>query len=160
MKAIQYLLIFCCLWGFQTAAGQNKSEQSLFDRYADTEGITTVYISKTMLGMVSLSDGIDSYLGSLKGKITALNILTCEEAGLITQLRSETAQMVSKNYEELMRVRDGQEQVVFYAQQTGEQLHDLLMVVDEKEPEGGDFTLIQLKGNFTLKDVQGMTRDK
>ncbi|MDR1004689.1 MAG: DUF4252 domain-containing protein [Prevotellaceae bacterium] len=144
----------------QASYAQNSATQSLFDKYADTDGVTTVYISKTMFDMMPVIVGnITGQFTSLKGKLTSLNVLNCDNASLIPQLRKEVSQLVRKGHQELMRVRDGKERTTFYAAMKGNRIDDLLMIIDSAESNDPDFSIIWVQGSFTLQDVQQLTED-
>lgn len=57
--------------------------QTIFDRYADTEGVTTVYISKAMLSMMPdmKTNGVN--IGPIASKLDNIRILTCENKKLL-----------------------------------------------------------------------------
>ena len=61
--------------------------QTIFDRYADTEGVTTVYISKAMLSMMPdmKTNGVN--IGPIASKLDNIRILTCENNKLLPTLR-------------------------------------------------------------------------
>jgi hypothetical protein len=63
--------------------------------------------------------------------------------------------LVTKQHEELMRVRDGKTKATFYAVMKGDLVKDMLMLADTED----GFTVIQLLGNFTLQDIQEITKD-
>ena len=63
--------------------------------------------------------------------------------------------MIGKEYEELMRVKDKKTKANFYIRQQGELIKELIMLADSEE----NFSVIQLKGNFTLQDIQEITNE-
>lgn len=153
MKA-KYLMIFLlCLACSSFSFAQNSTQ--LFDKYTDTDGVTSVYISKAMFRMMPSVENIGLNLVNMKGKIESLYILTTMKKELVPQMRKEFSQLIKKDHEELMRVRDGKTKATFYADMKGDMVRDLLMLSDTDN----EFTVIQLLGNFTLQDIQEITKD-
>ena len=94
-------------------------------------------------------------LMNMKGKVESLQVLTTERKDLTIKMRNEFAQLVTRQHEELMRVRDGKTKATFYAIMHGDLVKDMVMLADTEE----GFTVIQLLGNFTLQDIQEITKD-
>lgn len=151
MKAKYVLIIAVCL--LCTRAGFAQS--ALFDKYADMDDVTSVYISKAMFRMMPKIENVGLNLVNMQGKIESLQIITTERPDQIPQMRKEFSQLINKQHQELMRVRDGKTKATFYADMKGDQVKDLLMLADTDS----SFVVIQLLGNFTLQDIQEITKD-
>ncbi|MDR1160760.1 MAG: DUF4252 domain-containing protein [Tannerellaceae bacterium] len=148
---IRLILMALCLFCTIVAAAQDK----LFDKYADMDSVTSVYISKAMFQMMPAIENIGLNLMNMKGKIESLQLISTERTDQIPQMRKEFTQLINKQHQELMRVRDGKTRTTFYADMNGEQVKNLLMLADTDS----SFTAIRLIGNFTLQDVQEITKD-
>lgn len=148
-KYLYLLLLLCCV---NIGFAQNK----LFDKYADMDDVTSVYISKKMFQMMPVMETAGLNLANLKGKIESLQILTTEKAELKKKMRSEFNALISKEHEELIRVKDGKTKANFYVKQKGELIQELIMIADM---ENGGFSVMQLLGRFTLQDVQEITSE-
>lgn len=148
-KCIMIVLGFVCI---QTGFAQNK----LFDKYADMDGVVSVYISKAMFQMMPKIADVGMDMANLSGKMDGLQLVTTEKKEMISQMRKEFTALVSKEQEELMRVRDGDTRVTFYANMKDDLIKELLMVADADS----SYTVIQILGNFTLKDIQEITQSK
>ena len=154
MKTNYIIITLMCLICSTMSFAQNNNSK-LFDKYADTDGVTSVYISKAMFKMMPGMQDVGLNLMNMQGKLESLYIVTTERKDLVPQMRKEFSQLIEKSHEELMRVRDGKTKATFYANMNGENVKDLLMIVDDE----GDFMVLQLKGNFTLQDIQEITKD-
>ena len=145
MKTKQILIALCLLC---TSVGfaQNK----LFDKYADMDDVTSVYISKAMFRMMPQIDNFGVNLMNMKGKIESLQLVTTEKPEKMAQMKKDFLQSITANHQELMRVKDGKSRVNFYSNTQGDLIKELLMLVNDED----SFTVIQLIGNFTLKDIQ------
>ena len=128
------------------------AQENVFDKYADSEGVSTVYISKKMFSMMKDMKSEDLNLGTLSGKISNMQILTCEDKDTAARLRKDIAYINPENgYEELLRVREEGERVTIYAKE-GKKGNEYILIVDEPD----EIVLIQLNGQLTLEELQGI----
>ena len=149
LKQLYTILLLCCV---NICFAQNK----LFDKYADMDDVTSVYISKKMFQMMPVMETAGLNLANLKGKIESLQILTTQKADLRERMRGEFKALIGKDHEELMRVKDGKTKDNFYVKQQGELIQELIMIADMDD---GSFSVMQLLGRFTLQDVQEITSE-
>ncbi len=130
------------------------AQENVFDKYADGEGITSVYISKKMFGMMKDMKSEDLNLGTLSGKISNMQILTCENPDTAARLRKDIAYINPDNgYEELIRVREEGERVTIYAKE-GKKENEYILLVDESD----ELVLIQINGQLTLEELQSIVK--
>ena len=133
-----------------------QAQQSYFDKYAEMDGVSSVYITKSMLKMFpSMSgkiNGVD--VGNLASKLENIQILSADDSNIIEQLRKDTKHINSKNgYEELIRVRDdGDKTTIYFKEQ--KKNSEFILITDS----GNEFNIISIVGNdISLKDIQDMT---
>jgi len=153
MKTRYLIITLLCIVFTQSGFTQNSSK--LFEKYADMDNVTSVYISKAMFKMMPTMQTAGLNLMNMKGKVESLQVLTTERKDLTIKMRNEFAQLVTRQHQELMRVRDGKTKATFYAIMQGDLVKDMVMLADTEE----GFTVIQLLGNFTLQDIQEITKD-
>ena len=133
-----------------------QAQQSFFDKYAEMDGVSSVYITKSMLKMFpSMSgkiNGVD--VGNLASKLENIQILSADDSNIIEQLRKDTKHINSKNgYEELIRVRDDGDKTTIYFKEKKKN-SEFILITDE----GNEFTIVSIiGGDLTLKDIQDMT---
>ena len=136
-----------------------QAQQSFFDKYAEMEGVTSVYISKSMLSLLPNADSTVNgiHIGNIASRLDNIQILSSDESAIISKLRKETADINTKNgYEELMRVReDGEKTTIYFKDQKGKK-KEFVLLVDEKD----EFTIISIVGDLTLKEIQGMIQNE
>lgn len=151
LKHVLLIILMCCA---SIASAQNK----LIEKFADMDGVTSVFISKSMLQMMPnmKTEGID--IGGIAGKLESMLILTSEKASISNMMKNEIPSFTSnKSYEELMRVKDEGSRVIFYIKRkNNSKIGELIMMVDE-HPQ---FVFIQIKGDMTLQDIQNITKGK
>ena len=130
-------------------------QQSFFDKYAEMEGVTSVYITKSMLslfpkGQASVN-GVN--IGNIASRLDNIQILSADEQPIIDKLRKETSGINSRNgYEELMRVREDGEKTTIYFKDGKKNKKEFVLLVDEKN----EFTIISIVGDLSLQEIQGI----
>ena len=132
-------------------------QKSLMERYANVDGVTTVFISKTMLQMMpNMNVHINMNTKEMAGRLTGILILTTERRNLVQNLRRDTKEFFNnKTFEVLMTVKDEESLVNFYIKKKSDQrVSEMVMVVDE----GDEFVLIQMTGDMTMDDIKKMTK--
>lgn len=150
MKKVFITWIFVLL----SCAG-SYAQESFFEKFADRKGVTSVYISKRMFGMMKNIDSGNINLANVAGKINSMQILTCENKSVADELRKETAHIKPENgYEELIRVREEGERVTIYVKE-GSKENEYVLLIDEQD----EFTIILLNGQLTLEEIQGVIND-
>jgi len=142
----KYFIMTLCLLCTSLGFAQNK----VFDKYADMDNVTSVYISKAMFQMMPKIEKIGVNLMNMQGKIESLQLVTTENKDRIAQMKKDFSQLITSQHQELMRVKDGKSNVKFYADMKGDQIKEFIMLVDAED----NYTAILLVGNFTLKDIQ------
>lgn len=147
-KNILLLLFLCCT---SICFAQNK----LFDKYSEMDNVTSVSISKAMFQMMPNFETNGLNLMNLKGKIEGLQILTTENNSIKETMRNDFKNLIGKDHEELMKVKDGKTRATFYVKQKGDLISELIMLADTDK----SFNVIQLSGNFTLQDIQEITKE-
>ncbi|WP_297972023.1 DUF4252 domain-containing protein [uncultured Bacteroides sp.] len=150
MKKVFITWIFVLL-----ACAGLHAQESFFEKFADRKGVTSVYISKRMFGMMKDIDSGNINLANVAGKINSMQILTCENKSVADELRKETAHIKPENgYEELIRVREEGERVTIYVKE-GSKENEYVLLIDEQD----EFTIILLNGQLTLEEIQGVIND-
>lgn len=130
------------------------AQDNLFEKYADMDNVTSVFISKKMFDLMPdiESGGLD--LVNLKGKINNLQIVTSDKRDVRDQMRKEFSTLISKSHEELMRVKDDDTRASFYIIQQGDLINEMVMLADTDS----DYVVIRLTGRFTLQDIQDVAK--
>ena len=131
----------------QNAMAQDK----LFDKYEDTNGITTIFISKTMLGMIPNVKAGNHDISEIAGKLDQLRILTCEKAALIPRILEEAKKIYnSDGYEAIMRMNEDGEKVTIYQRSLRGGKNEFVLL----QEDSSELNIINVKGVITLKDIQ------
>jgi len=132
---------------------QNDAITRFFKTYVDDQRFSSVYISPKMFQLVSKIkiDDMDSDLQELLKTIKGLHILSTEVSP--QAFYKEAVSKINVNeYEQLMKVRDKGEDVLFltkYNATDSNKLEELLMLVGGED----EFTLVSFIGNIDLNKI-------
>jgi hypothetical protein len=156
------LLLLVCLIGTVSGLAKDVSSATerhlafLFEKYANMDNVVSVSISKAMF-QAAMPIIQSSGLRISNLRVESLQLLQTNNSEIKGQMQKAFLQVASKRngYKELMRVRDSQTQVYFFAQTQGTIIKTLLMFLDSNT----DLTIIQITGNFTIQEVQEMTME-
>lgn len=153
MKKTVLLLAFIITTVGLTA--QRNGLDNFFSRYAGLDGYTSVNINGDLLGLFAKLDD-DSDLDDLSRKIISIRIITSEDGTRHPQVSfaSELDGVIRRGgYEELMTVRDSDDDVRILVKTAGETIKEILVLASgEKE------TVIHIKGSFKQRDVENLSR--
>lgn len=148
---MKYIFLILSLFCTSLCFAQNK----LFDKYSDMDKVTSIYISKAMFQMMPKLETGGLNLMNLKGKIESLQVLSTQNNAKKEEMRNEFKSLISRDHQELMRVKDEKTKATFFVKQKGDLISELIMLADTEE----NFSVIQLLGNFTLQDIQNITKE-
>ncbi len=136
---------------------QNKAVDKLFDKYGGKDGFTTVVITKHMFGLFSSVETTedDEYMNMIKN-LNNIRILTApgvKESGI--NFYNEVMNALPKNeYEELMVIKDGEQDVKFLVKEEKDKIVELLMIVGGTEEN----VLISISGIIDMKTVAKLSK--
>lgn len=142
----KYIFLLLCLLCSTLCFAQDK----LFDKYADMNNVTSVYISKKMFQMIPSIESGGLNLANLKGKIENMQILTSDKQEIKENMKKDFSNIIGKSHEMLMRVKDNNTNAVFYVEQKGDLINEMIMLADSDS----SYVVIRLAGKFTLQDIQ------
>ena len=133
-------------------------QQYFFDKYAEMDGVTSVYITKSMLSLFPKGqtnvNGIN--IGDIASRLDNIQILSADEQPIVDKLRKETSHINTRNgYEELMRVREDGEKTTIYFKDGKKDKKEFLLLQDAKD----EFTIISIVGDLTLQEIQGIVNN-
>lgn len=153
MKHRSIYIVFLSLL-LMTVVQNARAQDALFDKYEDTNGVTTVFISKTMLGMIPNVKAGNHDISKIAGKLDQLRILTCEKASLIPSILDDAKKTYkSEGYEAIMRMNDDGGKMTIYQRSLKGGKNEFVLL----QEDGSNLNIINVKGAITLKDIQKIT---
>lgn len=157
MKKLILIVLVVDLLAFQVNA-QDAAINAMFDKYADDEAFTKVTITSKMFSLFTEFEPEDPNTKELTeaiSKLKGLKILASDSMDNAQKYYQEATKNIQKsNFEELMSVRDGKEDVLFMIKENGGKISELLMLV------GGNnkFVAIDLYGEIDLKQISKLSK--
>lgn len=151
MKHVQFLFILA--FSATVFCSVSVSAQSrFFEKYKNDEAFTLVNISPKLLQLFSNTDEGEA---AVLSKLKSINILVFDEEenpGTRLQpleLYAEASREIDRGMDELMTVRDGDDDIRFLVREQGDLIERLVLLVGSP----GEFVLIDIAGLFSFKDI-------
>lgn len=135
---------------------QGSPADRLFEKYSGKEGYTSVFISRYMFGLFSNLETADKEIEDIFSRLTGIRILASDqktEAG-VNFFDEIMKDLPSGVYQELMVVREKDQDFKFLIRETDGIINELLMVA------GGvsNNALISIQGNIDLNTISRLSR--
>lgn len=131
--------------------------QSVFDKFEDLEGVTSVILNQKMFKMLATM-GIDmddpemKEYAEMAASITGFKVFTTGDESISADMKATVAKYLkSSDLEELMRIKDGDQSVKFYVKEGKDDNHvkELLMFITGlKEITNGEVKINGEKREF------------
>lgn len=148
-------LIFAIVIMMITVSGfSQKSVDALFNKYAGSDGFTTITINGNLLKLIRAFDNDDDDDHYWPADISTVRILAQEDDGIYAGNFFEMVEreLDRKDYEEFMRVKNSDHDLVMLVRADGRGFREFLVVAGDDD--GEDNVLIQVKGNITYKEAK------
>jgi len=156
MKKITLILSFM-LVSLVTMA-QRDAVDVLFDKYAGKDGFTTVIISSKMFSLFQDMEVEDDEFNKMMSGLKSIRILATDETmddKTINFYDEVMKELNESDYEELMVVKEKDQDVIFLIKERNGRVAELLLVAGGK---GGDNALISIRGDIDLKTISKLAR--
>jgi len=156
MKNLIFILITVCI-GFNANA-QNDVVTKLFNDYYDDENFTKISVSSKMFELfteIEPGDEDEKDILEAVSKLKGLKVVAADSVGNSKQLYANAVKKVTGNgYEELMEVKDAQEDMKFMIKEKDGIIDELVMIV------GGNksFFILSLYGEIDLKKISKLSK--
>ena len=159
MKSVITFLTFAAITALTVPGlAQADAIQKYFDKYMTDERFDLVYISPKMFSMVSKieleGDHVDPEVMEIIKELKGLRILSYDGPDALTFYKEAKEKINLNEYEELIVARDGDENVHIRVKESGDIVHELLLLVGGNN----EFALLSFVGNVDLKKVGKLGR--
>ena len=152
MKRLNVLLLGL-LVSFAGLSQQNAADK-FFEKYAGKEGFTTVNLNGNLLKFVANLDK-ENEVDPVLMKIETVKILSAEDETISPNFYNEIMKnFPQKDYEELLTVKESDQQVKILINEKNGVIKELLLVVGGDD----DNALIIIKGSIPLKDLSHLSK--
>ncbi len=153
MKKITIILIFIAASLQLSAQAQTSVIDRFFQKYEDDRSFTLVSITPKMFSMFSKLDintGEGQQFMQVVKKLKSLRILAKEDAKDGSRLYKEAAAFLTKDFEELMTVRDDDTDLKFLVKENAKgNISELVMLVGSTD----EFVAMSLLGDIDLNEI-------
>ncbi len=143
------LMAFCSSGLF----AQEDAISKFFEKYNDREDFTHVSVTSRMFGLftnMEVEDQEDQEVLDAISKLKGLKILAKEDTKKGKSLYKEALSLIpSKEFDELMSVRDEDNDIKFLIKEKDGKINELLMIMGGED----DFFAMSLYGEIDLKQV-------
>lgn len=136
-----------------SSAANIWAQESFIDMFNGKKGITSVYISKSLLGMMDNFKSHGKSFSSIETKIDNIQILTSENRSAANLLKKECKRIISeRKFKYLMNVNDNGEQSGIYMKEYANGIKQYILLTTESK----ETSLIVLTGKMTLNDIKNV----
>ena len=156
MKKIVFILSFILL--SVASIAQKDAVDALFDKYAGKDGFTTVIISSKMFSLFQDMEIEDNEFNDMMSSLKSIRILASDETledQNINFYDEVMKDLDEDDYEELMVVKEKDQDVKFLIKERDGKITELLMVAGGK---GDNNALISIRGDIDLKNISKLAR--
>lgn len=130
------------------------AQNSLFKKYEDIKGVSTVVVSKSMLRMMPNISVGNRNIKQIASKIDNLQVLSCERSALISKISKDALAIYGKKpWEEAMRYKEQGQITVIYMRSLGKGKYEYVLYNTEQ----GELQIISIVGDITLQDIRAIT---
>lgn len=140
------------------ASAQEDAISKFFSKYENDDSFTQINITARMFGLFAnfdTGDQEDQEVIDAISKVKGLKILAKEDVNNGKKLYDEALKMIdSKEYEELMTVRDKDSDMKFLIKEKGGIIEELLMIMGSDD----NFFLLSLIGDIDLKQISKLSK--
>ena len=137
---------------------QKNPVDKLFEKYSGKDGFTTILISSKMFSMFSEMETGDDEINNMISNIESIKILTTEDESLldpgINFYKEIMDELSIDEYEELMVVKEKDQDIKFLVKEKEDIIVELLLVIGGKENNA----LISIRGIIDLKSISRLTK--
>ena len=137
-----------------SAISQKDPVDRIFDKYSGQEGYTTVYISSKMFSLFAEIDPDDQELQDMMNGLKSIRILASDDSDEsggegINFYKEVMKDLAVEKYEELMVIKDGNQDLKFLIREEDGRIVELLLVGGGD----GDNVLISIRGIIDMKNI-------
>lgn len=144
-----------------TVSAYAQSGKDIYNRYSGKKGVSAVYISPTMFGLMKELPDIqveagEVNLSSVIRTFDGMYILEVEDRALSDSLEAEISGLVGQGrFELLMEAAEESEQMRIYIVRKDDVVTDFLMLAHDS----GSTSVISISGNMPMQELQKILSD-
>ena len=131
------------------------AQKEFIDHFGNVDGITSIYVSKTMIRLLPKLDAGNMDLKKLSQKLESVQILTSENTKASARLRKGCQDIFKRdNYEALMEVKEsGKDSATIYLRELSKGRNSFVVFAGDES----DLSVIVITGTISVEDIQSIT---
>jgi hypothetical protein len=149
-------LVVLCILLIKPLMAQDDVIARYFNQYEGREDFTLIYITSRMFGLIAQipeSEDEDDVMNIIR-KLKGLKILTTDKDPERKELyRTAMDLLPSHGFDELMVVKEGNEEIVFMIDEKGGNINEFVMLIGGEDT----FFLMSMVGDLTHEDISRLS---
>lgn len=136
---------------------QSSAIDRYFSKYQEDDRFSAITVSSRMFGLFAdfdMDDPEEKELVEALSKLKGLKMLIGEQVSDATSMFDQAKTLSNKGMDELMSIRDGEKEFIFYVIEANGTISELLMVGHEAEK----FLMMSLVGEINLRDISRLSK--
>lgn len=147
MKTMRFILVSLLL--LLPLFGQ--AQKNLFSKYDDMKGVSSVYISKTMMELNPNLFMKDLYIGKVAERLNSVQVLSTRDNKIREEMAKDIRSLVqSSKYELLMKQKGTASGSEIYVSRKGNKVKELIMVTNG----AASLKFVYMEGDMTPDDIK------
>lgn len=147
MKAMRLILVSLLL----LVPLFSQAQKNLFSKYDDMKGVSSVYISKTMMELNPNLFMKDLYIGKVAERLNSVQVLSTRDNKIREELAKDIRSLVqSSKYELLMKQKGTVSGSEIYVNRKGNKVKELIMITDG----AASLKFVYMEGDMTPDDIK------
>lgn len=136
------------------AIGLATAQKTFIDRFGDMDGVSTVYISKTMIRLLPKLEVNNKDLKHIASKIDGIQILNADDPEPARKLKEGALDIIRKQkYESLMEMKEDGHRTTIYLLDLGKGRSAFALLSTDTD----ETSLIVITGTLTVEDIKSIT---
>lgn len=147
MKTMKFILACLLFWSPLFC----QAQKSLFNKYNDMKGVSSVYISKAMMELNPNLFMKDLYIGKVAERLNSVQVFSTREDKVKAEMLKDIRSLVqSSKYELLMKQKGTVSGSEVYVNRKGNKIKELIMVMDG----AASLKFVYMEGDMTTDDIK------
>lgn len=128
-----------------------QAQKNLFSKYDDMKGVSSVYISKTMMELNPNLFMKDLYIGKVAERLNSVQVLSTRDNKIREEMAKDIRTLVqSSKYELLMKQKGTASGSEIYVNRKGNKVKELIMITDG----AASLKFVYMEGDMTPDDIK------
>lgn len=129
-----------------------KNKVSIFEKYSEMNHVSSIYISKAMIDMMTDFQADDINISKIAKQLNRIEILSTDNATIKKSMKKDIDELTDYYYELMMKQKGQTSSMAFYSWTQKGKIISFIVLIDAPNT----LKYIRLDGNMNLKDIQNI----